>query len=67
MHSITKNHQLGSRAATPATRAANRLRVAIDWLRAGYSETAPQEGHCALIALTGPTSLSSRDIDRFFR
>lgn len=50
--------------ATPPRRVAVGLRAVVDWLRAGYSADAPREGHCALIALAGPVSLSDSEIDR---
>jgi hypothetical protein len=37
---------------------AQRLRAAIDWLRAGYCDEAPQTGYSPLIALQGPIALS---------
>jgi Protein of unknown function (DUF3349) len=38
----------------------NRFRSVVDWLRAGYADEAPKTGHCPLIALQGPISLSQR-------
>ena len=64
MHSGAGHHRSDSRAETLIRRALNALRFAIAWLRDGYSNEAPKVGHCALIALTGPASLSAKDLDR---
>ncbi len=37
---------------------------AVDWIRAGYPDAAPRTGHCALVALYGPQSLTGHEISR---
>jgi Protein of unknown function (DUF3349) len=38
----------------------SRFQSLINWLRAGYADEAPRQGHSPLIALNGPTSLSDK-------
>lgn len=40
------------------TRMSGAFRAVIDWLRAGYPDQAPPTGHCLLLALHGPLSLT---------
>ena len=40
------------------------LLKALDWLRAGYPVGAPRTGHCALLALHGPPSLTRHQISQ---
>jgi Protein of unknown function (DUF3349) len=40
----------------------NPLPAIVDWLRAGYPDDAPSTGYSPLVALTGPISLSDRQI-----
>lgn len=40
------------------------LRAVVGWLRAGYSDEAPAQGHSALMALNGPIALSPKQTAR---
>jgi hypothetical protein len=65
MRSHTRLHSgTGDSPASPRTTGRRRVSVAfwsvIDWLRAGYTEEAPRQGHSPLIALNGPPSLSDK-------
>lgn len=39
------------------------LTAGLEWLRAGYPADQPRAGHSALVALTGPISLSPKQKD----
>jgi hypothetical protein len=54
---------LFSRLKPPTTGVRRTLHSAVEWLRAGYPDAAPRTGHCALIALHGPQSLSNHQIN----
>ena len=52
-------------ADTPPCRHRRRrapVRSLIDWLRAGYPQEAPRTGYSPLMALSGPTALSRKQI-----
>lgn len=43
------------------------LTAAVDWLRGGYCDEAPCTGYSPLLALNGPPTLTSAQIDRIVR
>ena len=48
----------------PGSPVRNALATAVEWLRAGYPEHAPPTGFSPLMALCGPVSLTSSQLNR---